>query len=268
MATRKSLLGTTITVWMKCAGGITQIASKPSQEVNGAFRRYGLWLALALAFHAAVLLAYRFRSCWKRRRPEADSSPMEIAVVESAPETPSEPALRTTAPSPFRRRRQPEPTHRPPAVAHQPPKLPRIPLRPSSLARRRLRNPGPATAFAVPPDRRSTWRIRSNPSPTIRRGQTGASRGVVVVSVEISGEGLPENITLAKSSGFPLLDQAAITGVRRWRFLSALWLVSPSSTKTCGAIPDRGIAWRRGLLVSCVLSSYRSMDRTNGSWDR
>jgi protein TonB len=47
--------------------------------------------------------------------------------------------------------------------------------------------------------------------------------------MEINSNGAPENVTVAKSSGFPLLDQAAVEGVRRWRFSPALMAGLPIS---------------------------------------
>jgi protein TonB len=41
---------------------------------------------------------------------------------------------------------------------------------------------------------------------------------VVILTVQVSAEGRPTSISLTRSSGFPLLDQAAIIGVRRWTF--------------------------------------------------
>lgn len=45
--------------------------------------------------------------------------------------------------------------------------------------------------------------------------------GVVLLRVRISRGGLPEEIVLDRSSGFPALDRAAIAGVKRWSFTPA-----------------------------------------------
>ncbi len=52
------------------------------------------------------------------------------------------------------------------------------------------------------------------PTALRSRGQGG----VVMLEVRISDRGLVEDISVSRSSGFPSLDQAALEGVRRWRF--------------------------------------------------
>lgn len=46
-------------------------------------------------------------------------------------------------------------------------------------------------------------------------------QGVVTLAVLVSPEGLPAQVRLARSSGYRLLDAAAIEGVRRWMFRPA-----------------------------------------------
>jgi protein TonB len=62
-------------------------------------------------------------------------------------------------------------------------------------------------------------RYRSNrkleyPIPSQRRHE----EGVVVLSVAVDPNGTPSAISLSKSSGYPLLDRAALDGVHRWTF--------------------------------------------------
>ena len=71
---------------------------------------------------------------------------------------------------------------------------------------------GPITVLAAP-------RYRSNPRPEYpvscrRRHEEGEVR----VAVVVSPDGRPLRVSLAKSSGHPLLDQAAIDAVRGWTF--------------------------------------------------
>ena len=71
---------------------------------------------------------------------------------------------------------------------------------------------GPITVLATP-------RYRSNPRPEYpvasrRRHEEGEVRLLITVSPE----GRPLQVSLAKSSGHPLLDEAAIGAVRRWTF--------------------------------------------------
>jgi protein TonB len=46
-------------------------------------------------------------------------------------------------------------------------------------------------------------------------------QGEVLVRVRIDREGNPESVELARGSGFPMLDEAALAAVRRWRFVPA-----------------------------------------------
>lgn len=46
-------------------------------------------------------------------------------------------------------------------------------------------------------------------------------QGVVVVSVFVNAKGLPERVKLEKSSGVPVLDEAALEAVRHWTFVPA-----------------------------------------------
>lgn len=45
--------------------------------------------------------------------------------------------------------------------------------------------------------------------------------GRVLLRVQVSAQGLAEQVTLAQSSGSPRLDQAALRAVRQWRFVPA-----------------------------------------------
>lgn len=49
----------------------------------------------------------------------------------------------------------------------------------------------------------------------------GHHEGVVVVRVEVGADGRAEAATLAQSSGWPELDQAALEAVRQWQFRAA-----------------------------------------------
>lgn len=45
--------------------------------------------------------------------------------------------------------------------------------------------------------------------------------GTVRVRVQVSAEGMPSNVSLAQTSGYPRLDRAALDAVRQWRFIPA-----------------------------------------------
>lgn len=46
-------------------------------------------------------------------------------------------------------------------------------------------------------------------------------QGLVVLDVLITGEGTPQSVTVARSSGHAMLDKAAVEAVRQWRFSPA-----------------------------------------------
>src|SRR5208337_3413866 len=53
------------------------------------------------------------------------------------------------------------------------------------------------------------------PDAAVRRGQ----QGVVILLIQVSPEGLPSLVDIARSSGFNLLDRAARDAVATWRFV-------------------------------------------------
>jgi len=54
--------------------------------------------------------------------------------------------------------------------------------------------------------------------------------GRVIVRAEVSADGLPVSVTLAKSSGYGILDQSALRAVKGWRF----------QPRTIGGVPMTG----------------------------
>lgn len=84
--------------------------------------------------------------------------------------------------------------------------------------------PHAADAINLPPRPPSAAspRYGQNPAPTYpfearRRGW----EGTVLLSVEILENGRPERITVKQSSGYTVLDEAALGAVRRWTFIPA-----------------------------------------------
>lgn len=63
-------------------------------------------------------------------------------------------------------------------------------------------------------------RYRSNPRPIYPpEARRNRQEGEVLLNVEVSAEGRPTDVSLKRTSGYPLLDQAAIEVVRqRWAF--------------------------------------------------
>jgi len=63
----------------------------------------------------------------------------------------------------------------------------------------------------------------SMPAPTYpARALRNGEQGTVMVSAEISENGIPSTVEVARSSGSRQLDRAAVDAVRRWRFRPAM----------------------------------------------
>lgn len=62
-------------------------------------------------------------------------------------------------------------------------------------------------------------RYRSNPAPGYpEEARRNGQQGVVLISAQVEADGHPSRVTLQRSSGFPLLDAAALEAVRKWIF--------------------------------------------------
>lgn len=62
----------------------------------------------------------------------------------------------------------------------------------------------------------------NNPKPAYPRlSRRHREQGVVTLRVYVLPDGAPERVELKTSSGFTLLDQAALEAVRRWKFVPA-----------------------------------------------
>lgn len=137
-----------------------------------------------------------------KEEPEPDPGP-EVAELEPAPL----PIAKSVA------KPKPKPAPKPAQTAKlKPTPQPKTPqhttesigsqnafVAPSSVAAY-LRNPKPAY-----------------PAMALRRGM----QGLVLLLVKVSDRGEPLTVTIKKSSGFMLLDKAALKAVRAWRFAPA-----------------------------------------------
>jgi protein TonB len=121
---------------------------------------------------------------WVAPRPEPEAPP----VAPAAP-----PAPAPAAPAP------------PPAAAPAPAPSPAPPAAPAPAAVRSI--PPSAVQYLEPP-------APTYPRTSIRLHETG----VVTVRVFIGEDGLPRQVQLARSSGFPRLDESAVSAVQKARF--------------------------------------------------
>jgi protein TonB len=60
--------------------------------------------------------------------------------------------------------------------------------------------------------------IRNTPPIYPETARRAGWEGRVTVRVEVSADGLPMSVALQKSSGYGILDQAALRAVKTWRF--------------------------------------------------
>ena len=62
----------------------------------------------------------------------------------------------------------------------------------------------------------------SNPPPDYpAAARDHRQEGRVVLRVLVAADGRPQEVSVARGCGFPLLDQAAVVAVQRWRFVPA-----------------------------------------------
>jgi protein TonB len=114
------------------------------------------------------------------------------------------------------------PAAAPPAAEEPAPEPPSLLTAPSGSGAPQVAAPPepPRPAPVTPPLYSAAY--LSNPPPAYpvaarRRGQ----EGMVLLSVLVSEAGLPREIQLARSSGAPVLDEAALEAVKGWKFVPA-----------------------------------------------
>lgn len=91
-------------------------------------------------------------------------------------------------------------------------------------------------AGAVAQDLKTSNRVEPTyPSASRRAGEEGTVR----LKVLVDEKGRPRDVTVASSSGFARLDQAAMEAVRKWRFVAATDGSNPISAWTQVAITFR-----------------------------
>ncbi|MDB5410104.1 MAG: TonB family protein [Rhodospirillales bacterium] len=145
------------------------------------------------------------------------SEPQEPQAVEQAalpPEDPAPPPPRPmTKPAPTRRASKPAP-----AIAHR--EAAPAPRQAPAGTVGETENAAPPSVVAAAPLRTtpvgnlSRNRKPDYPAEARRRGQQGRA----LLRVEVSAAGAATDVRLVASSGYPVLDEAALTAVREWRF--------------------------------------------------
>jgi len=200
--------------------------------------------ALALGLHACTLCLWRSAPATPALI-EIEGGSLEVALVESAPE-PEETAPEPLHPEPP----EPEPPHpepppEPPPIP--PPKPPEItvpePVKPAPAAKPSSPpKPAPKPARPAPHSRPNTAPNTTSKASAPGSGGTGAGKpagkpaflvrpsaaypaesraageqGVVLVRITVNAQGRPTAVSVARGSGFPRLDRAAVEGAWRCR---------------------------------------------------
>ena len=229
----------------------------PSSDICGVSR--GGWAAAAILY--AALAAGLALAAWTATPPEPwPVSPTVFKVVFEAPPAPPAPAppaapeppsaAAEAPPEPAVAEPEPEPTPSPPPVAlaeptpqplpKPPPAKPVAPRRHAAAPPRPVVPPTPRPAPRSPVEQQVATLappalpaapilppqpiggVASNRKPNYpmaakERGQQGR----VVLRVEVSAAGQPLSVTVLSTSGYPLLDKAALAAVGQWQFRPA-----------------------------------------------
>lgn len=129
------------------------------------------------------------------------------------PKAPARPAPRPAAPA------APQPvTTTAPAAAQAPPSSAVAP-QPAMPAKEET--PSPPAPVAVTAARFDADYLQ-NPAPVFPAlSRKLQEEGKVLLLVQVSAKGEPENVQIKQSSGFRRLDEAAMNAVRKWRFVPA-----------------------------------------------
>ncbi len=218
----------------------------PGTAGNGPDRRLLLLVAASLVAHVVGALLL---TVWP-----TEPVPLEVArewavtlepvpePVVAAPDLPAEERRSEVpmppAPEPERQPATPAPQHqaapvsRPAALPRHdtvraPPAERRPPARPAESPPAAVASLRPLTPDApvvpppiVPPHPLAG--MQGNPPPAYpERSRQRREQGLVLLRVDVSADGVAASVTVAHSSGYRTLDEAAAATVRRWRFVAA-----------------------------------------------
>jgi len=200
----------------------------------------------AILVHTLILFGFQLKT--RPAHPLAisdETAPVNVNLVESAPDPMSSPVNAQVpaepSPPPQASISAPPPTPEAPASAPTAEEMsestPATSPRKQALRLREVRYPvahtaagsAAATLFHTAAHNLSSngietsiTRYLNNPKPEYPEiARQLRQQGVSLLGVEVGADGHPNQVSLSKSSGFPLLDHAAIRAVRRWTFRPA-----------------------------------------------
>lgn len=223
----------------------TKRESKAAYAARDASRGVAVMVCtgVALAVHAAVLFGFH---------PERGAAPLpykaQDSVMVDIASTSGGETLVATPPQETNRAEQPEtppvvpptPTPEPIPVARPVPRPVKKPVRPvrnkpaatTENAPTRQTAPGNTTPGNTPPAGAGTSGEASfapeslgygvNPRPKYPKlARDRGQQGTVRLLARVDAQGTPTTVSIARSSGFSLLDKAALDAVKRWKFKPA-----------------------------------------------
>lgn len=142
-------------------------------------------------------------------RPAPSVPEPEAPLEETAPEPLPEPSVEPVAEAELTQTPEPEPIREAAEVPQMPAKEP---IRPRPV---NSKTKVQASQVAHVP----TPVVLNNPAPTYPElARQKGWEGRAIVRVEVSPAGYATKVTIARSSGFGVLDQAALRAVKKWRF--------------------------------------------------
>ena len=188
----------------------------------------------ALGCHALVLFGFP-TSSGPVLLSSGEDTLLSVDLLEADPEIaslPSMPEEEVIAPEPESEPEpepeiEPEPTPEPePEIEPEPDPIATLPApEPAPTPTPRQATPRAASTASTAASgvlAGSQPLARSNPRPAYpAQARRERQEGTVIVRVLVGTDGRPQEVTLAQTSGYPLLDEAALRGVRRWTFTPA-----------------------------------------------
>jgi len=191
---------------------ITYFLSHPSSWTTG----LSLYFLISAAAHVIILGAFIFSP--GSGKPQPDMSPITVYIKPEAISVDFEPERINPADfktEPLEREKFPEITvlgENAPAIS-QPDK------------------PAEASASDYATEAKPILDGSNKLPPYPRLARQLGQEGLVILSVEIDEKGLARDVKIAKSSGYKLLDDAAVKTVKGWIFIPAIKKGQPVSSK-------------------------------------
>lgn len=183
-------------------------------------RRRLPWLATTLVLHALLLTVF----LWPRRAPPPSTPPvpLETQIITEPRVTPAPPPLKTLAlVLPTAQIAVPTPLVSIPDPAAVAATVRPTPTTSAVRAVRATSRARPAPAQPITPPQFDAAYLH-NPSPWYPfEARRVREQGTVMLEVEVSPRGLALEVLIEHSSGWRLLDEAALSAVERWRFVPA-----------------------------------------------